>query len=52
MSTVASSAFTMIVTISMQRESVVAIQIITYGIWFFFSKYGSARIKLDVNEIN
>ena len=39
MSTVASGTFTMIVSVFMQREGVVAIQVIAYGIWFFLSKY-------------
>jgi hypothetical protein len=39
MSTVASSTFTMIVSVFMQREGVVAIQVIANGIWFFLSKY-------------
>jgi len=39
MSTVASSTFTMIVSVFMQREGVIAIQVIAYGIWFFLSKY-------------
>ncbi|MGH9974920.1 MAG: hypothetical protein ACRD8Z_03670 [Nitrososphaeraceae archaeon] len=39
MSAVASGVLTMFVSVFMQREGVVAIQVIAYGIWFFFSKY-------------
>jgi len=36
---VASGILTMVVPVFMQREGVVAIQVIAYGIWFFLSKY-------------
>jgi hypothetical protein len=36
---VASGILAIIVSVFMQREGVVAIQVIAYGIWFFLSKY-------------
>jgi hypothetical protein len=39
MSAVASGILTMIVSVFMKGEGVVAIQVIAYGIWFFLSKY-------------
>jgi len=39
MSAVASITFAMIASILMQREGVIAIQVIAYRIWFFLSKY-------------
>jgi hypothetical protein len=36
---VASGILAIIVSVFMQREGVIAIQVIAYGIWFFLSKY-------------